>query len=82
MVLLPTSTSKLMTQWQGPYQVIKAVGRMNYLADMRDRKYGTKFLHKYAKEVAVPISTGYPAQDSPEEFGCLGTKGCQQSENS
>ena len=30
LVLLPTSTSKLTAQWQGPYQVVKAMGRVNY----------------------------------------------------
>ena len=28
MVLLPTSTSKFTAQWQGPYQVLKAVGEV------------------------------------------------------
>ena len=38
LVLLPTSSSKLLAQWQGPYQVVKRVGKVNYLYDHRKRK--------------------------------------------
>ena len=38
LVLLPTSTSKLTAQWQGPYQVLSRVGSVNYLVHMSDRK--------------------------------------------
>ena len=30
LVLLPTSTSKLLVRWQGPYQITKLVGLLNY----------------------------------------------------
>lgn len=30
MVLVPAPTSKLFPQWQGPYEIIKAVGPVNY----------------------------------------------------
>jgi len=29
-VLLPTSSKKLLTQWQGPYCVLCGVGKVNY----------------------------------------------------
>ena len=39
LVLLPTTTdSKLMAQWQGPYQVLAREGKVTYLVDMHDRK--------------------------------------------
>ena len=38
LVLLPTSSSKLLAQWQGPYQIEKKVGKVNYVVDMADRK--------------------------------------------
>ena len=38
LVLLPTSTSKLLAQWQGPYQVLKRVGKVTYLVDIHDKK--------------------------------------------
>ena len=30
LVLLPTSTNELLAQWQGPYQVLRKVGKTNY----------------------------------------------------
>ena len=38
LVLLPTSTSKLLAQWQGPYTIVKRVGKVNYMVDMADRR--------------------------------------------
>ena len=40
LVLLPTSSSKLLAQLQGPYPVIEAVGEVNYAVDMYDRRRG------------------------------------------
>ena len=68
LVLLPTSTSKLTAQWQGPYQVIKAMGRVNYKVDMRDRKKRHRIFHvKMLRRWHVPTNTGYLAQESAEE---------------
>ena len=36
LVLLPTSTSKLLAQWHGPYPVVSQVGRINYVVDVVD----------------------------------------------
>ena len=38
LVLLPTSTSKLLAWWQGPYEVIKPIGEVDYLINMHDRR--------------------------------------------
>ena len=38
LIFLPTSTSKLLAQWQGPYLVLKRVGRVSYLIDMHDKR--------------------------------------------
>ena len=45
LVLLPTTTSKFTAQWQGPYQVSKVVGKVNYLVDMDDRKKRKRIFH-------------------------------------
>jgi hypothetical protein len=37
LLLLPTSTSKLLAQWQGPYRVVKKVGRVDYEIEMPHR---------------------------------------------
>ena len=43
-VLLPSSTSKLLAQWHGPYPVVSQVGSINYVVDMVDqRKRGEEF---------------------------------------
>ena len=36
--LLPTSTNKLLAQWQGPYQIVTRMAKLNYLLDMHDRR--------------------------------------------
>ena len=38
LVLLPSTTDKLMAHWQGPYEVIRAIGRVNYEIRMHDHK--------------------------------------------
>ena len=37
LVLLPTSSNRLLAQWQGPYQVVQRMGKVNYLIDMQDK---------------------------------------------
>ena len=38
LVLLPTSSNKLLAQWQGPYYVLRKTGKVNYEIDMKDKK--------------------------------------------
>ena len=45
LVLLPTSTNKLLAQWQGPYQVIKQISPVTYAVDMADKKKRRRVLH-------------------------------------
>ena len=37
-VLLPTSTNKLLAQWEGPYDILRKVGRVTYEVDMVDKR--------------------------------------------
>ena len=37
LVLLPTSTNKLLAEWQGPYKVVKRMGEVDYQIEMHDR---------------------------------------------
>ena len=65
LVLLPTSTSKLTAQWQGPYQIVRAVGRVNYLVDMYDKRKRKRVFHvNMLRKWHVPTSTGYFAKDA------------------
>ncbi len=45
LVLLPTSTSKLLAEWQGPYSIIKPVGKVTYEVDMHDRRKRKRVFH-------------------------------------
>lgn len=63
LLLLPTSTSKLMAQWQGPYQIVKAVCQVNYMVDMQDKReryrtFHVNMLHKWH----TPVGAGYLSQ--------------------
>ena len=45
LVLLPTSSSKLLAQWQRPYTVSRRMGAVNYLVNMNDRKKSQRVFH-------------------------------------
>ena len=45
LVLLPTVNNKLLAQWQGPYQIVKRIGKVNYLIDMHDRRKRQRVFH-------------------------------------
>ena len=60
LVFLPTSTSKLLARWQGPYPVINAVGSVNYLIDMYDRRKRRRVFHvNMLKEWHMPSGVSY-----------------------
>ena len=45
LVLLPTSSSKLLAQWQGPYQVGEQTGKVTYRMDMHDNRKRRRVFH-------------------------------------
>ena len=69
LVLLPTTTSKLTARWQGPYEVVKPVGKVNYLVDLYDRRRRKRVLHvNMLKEWKTPTSSSYLAlEELPED---------------
>ena len=68
MVVLPTTTSKLTARWQGPYEVVKPVGKVNYLVNLHDKQKNKRVLHvNMLKEWCIPSSTTYFAQDDEGE---------------
>ena len=38
LILLPTSTNKLLASWRGPYPIVRRVSRVNYEVEMTDRR--------------------------------------------
>ncbi len=45
LVLLPTSSSKLLAKWQGPFEVTRQVGDLNYEVIRTDRSGGRQIYH-------------------------------------
>ena len=45
LVLLPTSSNKLLAQWQGPYRVTRKVGKVDYEIDMPNKRNRRKVFH-------------------------------------
>ena len=69
LVLLPTSTHKLLAQWQGPYQVLKKVGEVDYLVDMHDHRKRRRIFHiNMLREWVVPASTGYQMDEDGHDY--------------
>ena len=58
LVLLPSSTSKLLAQWQGPYEVVRQVNKVNYCIRMHDKRKKLKTFHiNLLKEWNVPVQS-------------------------
>ena len=58
LLLLPTSTNKLLARWQGPYRVAKKIGIVDYLIEMPDRRrkkgvYHVNLLKKWETPSAI-----------------------------
>ena len=45
LVLLPSSSNKLLAQWQGPYCILRSVGKVNYEVLMPDKRKRKKVFH-------------------------------------
>ena len=64
-MLLPTDTNKLLAGWQGPYQVVKRIGKVNYQIDMHDcRKHKQTFHVNMLRQWYTPKNEAYLAQDA------------------
>ncbi|KAG1928644.1 interferon-induced very large GTPase 1-like [Pimephales promelas] len=62
LVLLPTSSSKLLAKWQGPFEVTRRVGDLNYEVIRTDRGGGRQTYHlnllkKWVEAEAVMLAT-------------------------
>ena len=68
LVLLPTSTNKLLAQWQGPYRVLRKVGKVDYEIDMPGKKKRKKIFHvNMLKKWYPPADTSYYCEEITEE---------------
>ena len=55
LLLLPTSSKKLLAQWQVPYQVLKRLGGVNYLIDMPHRRKRKQVHHIHLLKKWEPL---------------------------
>ena len=49
LVLLPTSSNKLLARWQGSYRILYKVGKVNYEVEMLNKRKRRKILTKIDK---------------------------------
>ena len=45
LVLLPTSTNKLLAEWSGPYPILRQISPVNYEVEMTDRRKKKRIFH-------------------------------------
>ena len=63
-----TTNENLSTHWQGPYQVLKLIGKVDYLVDMHDHRNRRKVLHvNLLRKWCVRESVRYLAKDVDKE---------------
>ncbi len=68
LVLLPTSSSKLLAKWQGPFEVTRRVGDLNYEVVRTDRSgacqiYHLNLLKKWSEVEPVMLATAVSGVD-------------------
>ncbi len=44
-VLLPTSSNKLVAEWQGPYSTVQRSGKVDYIVNTHDRRRKNRVFH-------------------------------------
>ena len=57
-----------MAKWQGPYRILKRIGRVNYLVEMPDRRKKKKVYHvNLLKKWEIPVADCCMAEEVSEE---------------
>ena len=68
LILLPTSSNKLLAQWQGPYEIIKKMGKLDYMVKLHDRRKKFKVYHvNMLRKWHVPIATACYSEELSED---------------
>ncbi len=68
LVLLPTSSSKLLAKWQGPFEVTRRIGDLNYEVVRTDRNgahqiYHLNLLKKWSEAESVMLATAVSGEE-------------------
>ena len=74
LVLLPTTTNKLLAQWQGPYRVLRRIGKVDYVIDMHDRRkrhrtFHVNMLRKWHEPAVSAFTAMEEVADEPDGEG-------------
>ena len=81
-MLLPTSSNKLLAQWQGPYRILRRVGKVNYEVLMPNKRKRKNVFHvNMLKKWYPPVATSFwsiEQMDMEEEF--MPTWKCEDSD--
>ena len=71
-VLLSSDSNKLLTQWKGPYQIIKKSGKVDYQLDVKGKvkTCHAKMLKRYAErcEPAVQCVMSIVSSENIDEY--------------
>ena len=74
LLLLPTSESKLLAKWQGPYKVIRKMGPATYEIEMPERRRPRQTFHVnllkewHTSAPALRVQSVVEEDDRPEQF--------------
>ena len=67
-MLLPTTSSKLTVRWQGPYEILRSIGKVNYLVNLHDRHKSKRVFHvNMLREWHAPTSTNYFIEEATDD---------------
>ena len=83
LVLLPTSTNKLLVEWQGPYSISRRVGRVTYEVDMKDRRrrkriYHINMLHEWVAQDAPGYWVDEVIKEEDDDIVCWESEGKEE----
>ena len=68
LVLLPTSTNKLLAEWQGPYPITRRISEVNYEVRMADRRKQKRIFHvNMLRAWQAPTAVSCWAEDISDE---------------
>ena len=72
LLLLPSSTKKFVAQWQGPYTVIRHIGKVNYEIEMPEKEGRKQIFHinhlRKWQERTCQVNTVIEDGDGIEEY--------------
>ena len=69
LLLLPTSSNKLMAEWKGPFEVVRRVNKVDYVVRIGDkeRMYHVNMLRPFHERVQTEINSANLAESVEEE---------------